>query len=62
MSTKYLPATILGLKTKLATKSDTAADLMGLTSWVSVGETDKKISKFLICHRVIKVVNNIKGR
>lgn len=42
---KYVPAAIAGLKNKLATKSDTAADLMGFTSWVRVEEIDQKIKR-----------------
>lgn len=45
-----MPAAILGLKNKLATKSDTAADLMGFTSWVRVEEIDQKIKKTILSY------------
>lgn len=34
-----MSATITDFKNKLANKSDTAANLIGFTSWVRVGET-----------------------
>lgn len=49
MSTNYAPATILGLKDKLATKSDTAADLRGLQAGLG---RQTKVNNLMLCHRV----------